>query len=71
MHPVEVFELVLMLLAAVVALHWAAERLGLPPSAALLVGGGALAFLPVSYGCSGVTGCWRFCAAWGSAGRVR
>ncbi|PZQ65100.1 MAG: Na+/H+ antiporter [Phenylobacterium zucineum] len=46
MHPVEIFELVLMLLAAVVALHWAAERLRLPPSAALLVGGGALAFLP-------------------------
>ncbi|PSJ41786.1 Na+/H+ antiporter [Allosphingosinicella deserti] len=46
MHPVETFELVLVLLAAVVALHWAAVRLCLPPSAALLVGGGALAFLP-------------------------
>ncbi|MCX8477842.1 MAG: Na+/H+ antiporter [Sphingomonas sp.] len=46
MHPVETFELVLVLLATVVALHWAAARIGFPPSAALLVGGGALAFLP-------------------------
>jgi CPA1 family monovalent cation:H+ antiporter len=46
MHPVQTFELVLLLLAAVLALHWAAHRFGLPPSAALLVGGGALAFLP-------------------------
>ena len=46
MHPVETFELVLVLLATVLALHWAATRLGLPPSTALLVGGGALAFLP-------------------------
>jgi Na+/H+ antiporter len=46
MHPVETFELVLALLATVVALHWAAARFGLPPSAALLVGGGAIAFVP-------------------------
>ena len=46
MHPLEVFELVLVLLATVIALHWAAARIGFPPSAALLVGGGALAFLP-------------------------
>ncbi|HYI40439.1 MAG TPA: Na+/H+ antiporter [Allosphingosinicella sp.] len=46
MHPVETFELVLVLLATVVALHWAASRIGFPPSAALLLGGGALAFLP-------------------------
>jgi len=46
MHPVETFELVLALLAATVALHWAASRIGFPPSAALLLGGGALAFLP-------------------------
>jgi monovalent cation/hydrogen antiporter len=46
MHPVETFELILVLLAVVIALHWVATRLGLPPSAALLVGGGALAFLP-------------------------
>ncbi|MFO1468737.1 MAG: sodium:proton antiporter [Steroidobacteraceae bacterium] len=46
MHPVETFELVLVLLAIVIALHWAASSVGFPPSAALLVGGGALAFLP-------------------------
>lgn len=46
MHPVETFELVLALLAIVIALHWAASRVGFPPSAALLIGGGALAFLP-------------------------
>lgn len=45
MHPVETFELVLTLLAAVIALHWLAGRVGLPPAAALLIGGGALAFL--------------------------
>lgn len=46
MHPVETFELVLALLAVVVALHWVARRVGLPPATALLVGGGALAFVP-------------------------
>ena len=46
MHPVETFELVLALLAATIALRWAAARVGFPPSAALLLGGGALAFLP-------------------------
>jgi CPA1 family monovalent cation:H+ antiporter len=46
MHPVETFELVLALLAGVVALHWAARRIGLPPATALLVGGGGLAFVP-------------------------
>jgi CPA1 family monovalent cation:H+ antiporter len=46
MHPVATFETVLVLLAAVIALHWAAARIGLPPSASLLVGGGALAFIP-------------------------
>ena len=46
MSAVETFELVLVLLAIVVALTWASERAGISPSAALLVGGGALAFLP-------------------------
>src|SRR5215218_1092233 len=46
MHPVEIFELILVLLATVVALHWVAARIKLPPSATLLVGGGALAFVP-------------------------
>ncbi len=46
MHAVEAFELVLVLLALIVALHWLALKLRLPPAAALLVGGGALAFMP-------------------------
>lgn len=46
MHPVETFEVVLAMLAAILALHWLAERLRWPPSVALLIGGGALAFIP-------------------------
>jgi monovalent cation/hydrogen antiporter len=46
MHPVETFELILALLAGIVALHWLAKRVGLPPATALLFGGGALAFVP-------------------------
>lgn len=46
MHPVEVFELVLIMLLAILALHWIALRLGLPPAVSLLIGGGALAFVP-------------------------
>jgi NhaP-type Na+/H+ or K+/H+ antiporter len=46
MHAVEAFELALGLLALIIALYWLALKLRLPPSAALLVGGGALAFLP-------------------------
>jgi len=46
MHPVETFELVIAILVAIVALHWLAARLHWPPSIALLIGGGALAFLP-------------------------
>jgi len=46
MHGVEAFELVLTLLALVIALYWLALKLRLPPAAALLVGGGALAFVP-------------------------
>lgn len=46
MHAVEAFELVLVLLALIIALHWLAVKFQLPPSTALLVGGGALAFLP-------------------------
>jgi CPA1 family monovalent cation:H+ antiporter len=45
MHPIELFELILSLLAVVVMLHWAAQRMRLPPSIALLIGGGALAFV--------------------------
>jgi Na+/H+ antiporter len=46
MHAVEAFELVLVLLALIIALHWLALKFRLPPSTALLVGGGALAFVP-------------------------
>jgi CPA1 family monovalent cation:H+ antiporter len=46
MHAVEAFELVLVLLALIIALHWLALKLRLPPSTALLIGGGALAFVP-------------------------
>ncbi|GAA4040212.1 Na+/H+ antiporter [Sphingomonas rosea] len=46
MDGVATFETVLLLLAAVVALHALALKLRLPPSAALLVGGGGLAFIP-------------------------
>ena len=46
MSAVQTFEIVLALLGVVIALHWAAQRAGLPPAAALLVGGGLLAFVP-------------------------
>jgi CPA1 family monovalent cation:H+ antiporter len=46
MHAVESFELVLGLLALIIALHWLALKLNWPPATALLVGGGALAFIP-------------------------
>jgi CPA1 family monovalent cation:H+ antiporter len=46
MHPAETFVLVLGMLAAVLVLYWLAEQLRWPPSIALLVGGGALAFVP-------------------------
>lgn len=46
MHAVEAFELVLGLLVLVIGLHWLALRLRWPPATALLVGGGALAFVP-------------------------
>ena len=46
MHAAETFEFVLAMLVAVAALHWLAERLRWPPASALLIGGGAIAFLP-------------------------
>ena len=46
MHPVATFELVIAMLLAILVLHWIGERLRLPPSVALIVGGGALAFVP-------------------------
>ena len=46
MTPVALFELVLLLLAAVVVLELLAHRLHLPPAAAFVLGGGALALTP-------------------------
>jgi CPA1 family monovalent cation:H+ antiporter len=46
MHPVQIFELVFVMLVAILVLHWIAHRLSLPPAVALLIGGGALAFVP-------------------------
>jgi monovalent cation/hydrogen antiporter len=46
MHALGAFELVLFLLALIIALTGLALKLRLPPATALLVGGGALAFVP-------------------------
>ena len=46
MTPVELFELVLVLLAVIIPLELGARRLRLPPVAALIVGGMALALVP-------------------------
>lgn len=46
MHPVEFFELIVGMFLAVLVLQYAALRLHLPPAVALLMGGGALAFVP-------------------------
>ena len=46
MDAVHVFELVIAMLFAVIALHYLAHRLRLPPAVALIVGGAAMAFIP-------------------------
>jgi Na+/H+ antiporter len=46
MDPTHLFELVIGMFVAIIALHYAAHRLGLPPSVALLAGGALLAFVP-------------------------
>jgi CPA1 family monovalent cation:H+ antiporter len=46
MSAMQFFELMIAMLLAIIALHFAARKLGLPPSAALLTGGAALAFIP-------------------------
>jgi Na+/H+ antiporter len=51
-HPAEGFELIIAMFLAVVGLHYLAHRLSLPPAAALIVGGGAIAFMP---GLPGIT----------------
>ncbi len=46
MGAVHLFELVIAMLFAVIALHWLAHKLHLPPAVALIAGGAALAFIP-------------------------
>lgn len=46
MDPTHLFELIIGMFVAIIALHYAAHRFGLPPSVALLAGGALLAFLP-------------------------
>ncbi len=46
MDSKHLFELVIAMFVAIIALHYLAHRLGLPPSVALLSGGALLAFLP-------------------------
>ena len=46
MEATHLFELVIAMFLAIIALHYAAHKLGLPPSAGLLAGGAALAFVP-------------------------
>lgn len=42
----ELFELVVAMLLAIIVLHFTAQKLGLPPAVALLTGGALFAFLP-------------------------
>lgn len=46
MNATHLFELAIAMIMAIIALHFAARKLKLPPSLALLTGGAALAFLP-------------------------
>src|SRR5689334_16129090 len=46
MNAVHLFELMIAMLFAVIALHYVAHRLHLPPAVALITGGAALAFMP-------------------------
>ncbi|MEO8314296.1 MAG: Na+/H+ antiporter [Pseudomonadota bacterium] len=46
MDAVQMFELLIAMLFAVIALHWLAHRLRLPPAVALIAGGTALASIP-------------------------
>lgn len=46
MHAAAEFELIIAMFLVIVGLHYVARRLSLPPSAALIVGGGAVAFVP-------------------------
>ena len=46
MEPIHGFEMLIVMLVAIIALHYAARKSGLPPAVALLAGGALLAFLP-------------------------
>lgn len=46
MEPTHLFELVIAMFVAIILLHYAAHKVGLPPSVALLTGGALLAFMP-------------------------
>lgn len=46
MEPTSLFELMVVMLLAIILLHYAAHRLRLPPAVALLGGGALFAFLP-------------------------
>jgi Na+/H+ antiporter len=46
MEGTPLFELVVGMILAIIALQYAAGKLGLPPSVSLLAGGGAIAFIP-------------------------
>ncbi|MCW5761145.1 MAG: cation:proton antiporter, partial [Phenylobacterium sp.] len=46
MDPTHLFELAIAMVVAIIALHYVAHALKLPPTVALLVGGASLAFVP-------------------------
>ncbi len=46
MHAAAEFELIIAMFLVIVGLHYVARHLSLPPAAALIVGGGAVAFIP-------------------------
>lgn len=46
MHSLQLFELMIAMLMAIIVLHYVAERLSLPPAVALLAGGMLFAFVP-------------------------
>lgn len=47
MHAAAEFELIIAMFLVIIGLHYVARCLSLPPAAALIVGDGAVAFMPV------------------------
>ena len=47
MDPTHLFELIIAMFLAIIALYYLAQRLRLPPSVGLIIGGALLAFIPV------------------------